>query len=174
VYDIAYLPEQDIYGNLTGSGYAGGAQFATTNRYPTTNTWPAAYRSKIRVDDQFFGNGGGHCQYPPAYGSAMPSGCVLGYNDTITNAGVNALDNAARRARADATTRNLGLMVYVIGLGGAPGGVDNSLLERIANDPDSNLQPNSYNAGIYVYSPDATQLNQAFNQIASEVLRLSK
>jgi Flp pilus assembly protein TadG len=174
IYDIAYLPEQDIYGNLTGAGYSGGSQFASVNRYPNTAGWPVAYRGKIRADDMLFGQGGGACQNPPGWGASIPSGCVLGYSDTITNAGVNALDNAARRARADATSRNLGLMVYVIGLGNAPGGVNNSLLERIANDPDSNLQPNSYNAGIYVYSPDATQLNQAFNQIASEVLRLSK
>jgi len=173
IYDVAYLPEQDIYGNLTGAGYGGTAQFAPTNRYPASGGWPALYQGKIRVDDMLFGNAGGHCQFP-TWGAPLPSGCVMGYNDTITNAGINALDNAAQRARADAVTKNLGLVVYTIGLGNATGGVSNSLLQRIANDPAANNYNSSYNAGIYVYSPDASQLYQAFSKIASEVLRVSK
>jgi hypothetical protein len=78
------------------------------------------------------------------------------------------------RERADAVTRNLGLVVYTIGLGNATGGVNNTLLQRIANDPAANNYSTSYNAGIYIYSPDASQLYQAFSKIASEVLWVSK
>jgi Flp pilus assembly protein TadG len=154
VFDVAYLPRQDMFGNYLDSGPNGsGAPFVSVRTYPS-----GVYSGKIRSDDVWTG-----C-------------CTIGVNDTITNAGINALDNAAQRARADAATRNLGLVVYAIGLGNAPGGVNNLLLARVANDPDTtNLPANtSYNDGIYVFSPDATQLNQAFNQIASEVLRLSK
>ena len=50
----------------------------------------------------------------------------------------------------------------------------NDRIQRVANDSAANNYNSSYNQGLYVFSPDATQLNQAFNQIASEVLRVSK
>src|ERR1700736_1340940 len=77
-FDISYLPEEDINRNLTGNGYSGGA-LASVNRYD--NSFPVAYRNKIRVDDA-----GRGC-------------CTLGVDDSLTNAGINALDNAAQRAR---------------------------------------------------------------------------
>jgi len=91
-----------------------------------------------------------------------------GHHDSITQAGLNALDNAAQRARADANVKNLGLIVYSIGLGNAPGGVDNTLLKRVANDPAANNYNTSYLPGMYLYAPDTSTLNQAFSQIASE------
>jgi hypothetical protein len=68
----------------------------------------------------------------------------------------------------------LGLIVYAIGLGNAPGGVDNILLQRVANDPAANNYSTTYLPGMYLYAPDTSTLNQAFSQIASEVLRISK
>jgi len=58
--------------------------------------------------------------------------------------------------------------------GSSPSEMGASILKRIANDPAANNYNSSYNAGIYVYSPDASQLYQAFTKIASEVLRVSK
>jgi hypothetical protein len=151
-FDIAYLPEQDVFGNLTGTGYSGAA-YAAVNRYPSSY---GVNQGKIRVDD--IGRG---C-------------CTLGINDSVTSAGINALDNAAQRARDDSITRNLYVYTYTIGLGNAPSGVDNELLQRIANDPSAgNYNPNKP-IGEYVYAPTASQLNQAFSKIASQVLRLSK
>jgi hypothetical protein len=100
--------------------------------------------------------------------------CTLGVNDSITNAGVNALDNAAQRARADSITRNLNVVTYTIGLGNAPNGVDDQLLLRIANDPQASNYNSAQPTGDYVFSPTTAQLNQAFNRIASDVLRLSR
>ena len=171
IYDIAYLPDQDIFGNLTRLGYSG-APYATPNVYPSS--FPLLYQGKIRVDDIFFGNSGAACGAYPTFGATIPAGCVLGISDSITLAGLNALDNAAQRARADASTKNLGLIVYAIGLGNAPGGVDNTLLKRVANDPTANNYNTSYLPGMYLYAPDTSTLNQAFSQIASEVLRISK
>jgi hypothetical protein len=151
-FDIAYLPEQDVFGNLTGTGYSG-APYAAVNRYPSSY---GTSQGKIRVDD--IGRG---C-------------CTLGVNDSITNAGVNALDNAAQRARDDSITRNLNVYTYTIGLGNAPNGVDNALLQRIANDPNANNYDPNKPIGEYVFAPTASQLNQAFSKIASQVLRLSK
>ena len=152
-FDVAYIPDEDINRNLTGAGFSGAA-FASVYRYD--NTFPVAYRTKIRTDDA-----GRGC-------------CTLGTNDSITNAGVNALDNAAQRARADSITRNLNVLTYTIGLGNAPGGVDDQLLLRIANDSGANNYNSAQPTGEYIFAPTTAQLNQAFNKIASDVLRLSK
>jgi hypothetical protein len=67
-------------------------------------------------------------------------------------------------------------VIYVIGLGGAPdANVDfQTFLERVANDPRSNIYDSSRPTGSFVFSPDATQLAAAFQQVASQVLRLSQ
>ena len=88
---------------------------------------------------------------------------------TIENAGINALDNAARGGRIDAAANNIPLIVYTIGLGNAPGGVNNALLERIANDPSSATHQAAYTTGLYMYSPDTAHLSSAFATIASDI-----
>jgi len=53
--------------------------------------------------------------------------------------------------------------------------VDETLLKRMAND--ASLSPNPVAAGAhgkYRYAGDASQLNDAFLSIASEVLRLAQ
>jgi hypothetical protein len=68
-----------------------------------------------------------------------------------------------------------GVTIYTIGLANAPGGIDQTLLERIANDPV--LTPNPVagrNQGKFYNAADASQLNQAFMQVASQMLRISQ
>jgi hypothetical protein len=76
-------------------------------------------------------------------------------------------------------------LIYVIGLGGNLDGVDSTLLQRVANDPNpcSNCSPalgnyagfqTSQPTGKYVYSPDVSTLEEAFSTIASEILRISR
>src|SRR6202022_2875587 len=77
---------------------------------------------------------------------------------TIENAGINALDNAAQNARIDAAANNLPFIVYTIGLGNAMGGVNNVLLQRMANDPNSTTHQTAYPDGMYLYSPDTAHL----------------
>ena len=75
-----------------------------------------------------------------------------------------------------------GAQVFTIGLGGN-GGVDYTLLQRMANDP--NADPHGaygaypgYNTaqpvGTFIYSSDASQLQSAFVRLASMILRISK
>ena len=75
-------------------------------------------------------------------------------------------------------------MMFVVGLGGN-GGVDHTLLQRVANDPsaspDNGVTYGAYNGyntnqpvGTYIFSADASQLSSAFAEIASQILRLSK
>jgi hypothetical protein len=89
----------------------------------------------------------------------------------LRHAAYNAADNAAWRIRSDT---NLSPIIYVIGLGGTGGAetFDSELMTRIANDGDPRIQPDRPR-GLYVYSPDSTQLTNAFLRIASEILRLA-
>ena len=111
------------------------------------------------------------------------------------NGAINAADNAAYNARVGATLpapnagTNLSVLIDVIGLGS---GIDHILLQRIANDPngDNFSGTSAYSAcaseagcvtygspqqqGMYVFSTDKSDLQQAFLSISSQILRLSR
>jgi Flp pilus assembly protein TadG len=103
----------------------------------------------------------------------------------ITKASANTLDNMATTIRSDTRLKP---MIYTIGLNPVPSGndqLDPQLLMKIANDASmASISANGlvfYNAqksqthGIYVNAPDATQLQAAFDTIATNiVLRLSR
>jgi hypothetical protein len=151
LFDIAYLPSADINGNLTDTGYGGTSPYVNVSHYGS-----GPYAGQISVVNW------------PCTGS-----CSIAVNDQIALVGENALDNAAQRARTDSVSRNLNVYTYTIGLGNAIGGIDDVLLERIANDRSAPNYNSALPVGQYVYAPTASTLNQAFTQIASQVLRLS-
>ena len=156
LFDVAYIPEEDIFRNMTGTGYGGGAPYITVDRY--TNAWPAGYRNKIRVDNL----------------ATCAGSCQISVDDNISRAGINALDYAAQNARNDSVTRSLNVYTYTIGLGNGPGGVDDELLRRVANDRAAGNFDSSQPEGKYLMTPTTAQLNQAFTEIASSVLRVSR
>jgi hypothetical protein len=98
------------------------------------------------------------------------SGKIQVTSSNVTNAGINALDNAAQQARVDALANNMPFLCYTIGLGS----VNDELLRRLANDPAAGAHQTTYPDGIYVNSPDGAHLNSAFATIASDLLRISK
>jgi hypothetical protein len=150
--------------------------------YPTRNTFEA--------DDELqrFADNSQNCAYtgdprrvtldvsrmPPndSYGNL-----TSGYAGTPTSispthvemASINATDNSARRIRTDDRLRPV---IFVIGLGGA-NPPDKELMKRLANDPAASNYDRSQSAGLFVWSPSAAQLQDAFLRIASEILRLS-
>jgi hypothetical protein len=69
-------------------------------------------------------------------------------------------------------------VIYVIGLGGAADMASEAtfqrFLHRVANDSGSDRYNPNLPVGLFVYSPDDTQLQSAFRQVASQILRLSK
>jgi len=102
---------------------------------------------------------------------------------------MNATDNSAYRARTNTT---IPATVFAIGLGGnsVNGPPDPVLLQRMANDPngDEFNNPATYvpcaqatdcttysnqPQGTFIYSPNATNLGNAFLRISSQILRLS-
>ena len=90
----------------------------------------------------------------------------------VVTASVNAADNQATTIRNDAT---LVPTIYAIGLGGTSAEpIDATFMERVSNDPRSPIYNSAKPAGEYVYSPTATDLAGAFQQVASQILRISQ
>lgn len=97
------------------------------------------------------------------------------YLQNLENAGINTLDNAAQNARVAAAAAGIPYIVYTIGLDPSVyGTVNQELLRRMANDSQSAVHQSTYATGTFYYVPSATQLNQAFSDIASDILRLAK
>ena len=67
----------------------------------------------------------------------------------------------------------MNIAIYCIGYTGN-GGVDAYLFKRISNTLDSRSHNTSWQTGIYVEAKDSTGLNNAFNTVASEILRLAQ
>lgn len=128
--DLAYIPDQDIYGNST-SGYRAVGTYSS-----------GEYSGQKRTD------------------------CPM----CATGAGFNAADNQATTIRNDATYN---IVIYTIGLG-SNGGVDGTFLARVANDPASPIYNPNRPTGMYAYAPNASDLNFAFQRIASEILRIAR
>jgi len=90
----------------------------------------------------------------------------------VVTASLNAADNQATAIRNDP---NLIPVIYAIGLGGTTAEpIDATFMERISNDPRSPIFNSTQPAGEYFYSPTATDLGGVFEQVASEILRLSQ
>ncbi len=161
----------------SNQGYKGGCAYPSQYVMSSTSTPFANDVTYLPATDSF-GNaiatdllgGAGF----PAATNTSGGHVVANDRQTIENAGINALDNAAQNARIDAAANNIPLIVYTIGLGNAPGGVNNALLERIANDPSSATHQTAYTTGVYMFSPDTAHLSSAFAAIASDILRISK
>jgi Flp pilus assembly protein TadG len=96
------------------------------------------------------------------------SGRISVSNSNATNAGINALVNAAHNSRINT---NLNVITYAIGLGED---IDEDVLNRVANAPETLYYDAGQAAGKYIYAADGAQLQTAFAQLASEVLRISQ
>jgi hypothetical protein len=157
--------------------YKSGCNFPSNSVISSTSTPFASDISYLPATDSF----GNPIATSLLAGAGFPAATVTSgghvvANDrqTIENAGINALDNAAQNARIDAAANNLPFIVYTIGLGNAPGGVNDVLLQRMANDPHSATHQSAYTDGLYMFSPDTAHLSSAFATIASDILRISK
>jgi von Willebrand factor type A domain len=88
---------------------------------------------------------------------------------------VNAVDNAAARIRnAAPTVTSPGLenvLIFTVGLGA---GVSEDLLLRLANDKRSPIFDRTKPAGSYMFVANSDDLDEAFQRVASEVLRLAQ
>ncbi|HLJ47411.1 MAG TPA: vWA domain-containing protein [Bryobacteraceae bacterium] len=194
---IAYIPDQDIYGNsthgvaATGNGptVAGGLVTRDTWLYQTINLCssdPNVQPSCKNVGD-FWNNHG-------TIGSVSNKFTAGPYNgffrpdqpNTIVAVSMNTAMAEANRIRGNATYHIKINAIYLTGNG--TDAVDREFLPIIANFPTIPAlpyDPVTYQAyvnpafqqnqeqGQYLVTADRNQLNALFSQLASEVLRLS-
>ena len=169
---------------------------STLENVEKTNTTPGgeapgcSFGSNINTDiatlpaNDLFGNSLGG--YKSAYSNTVS-------NSNLVNIVFNLADNAANYARNPVSGGNLinytnGVTAaqttfFVIGLGGN-GGVDYTLLQRIANDPSADPSGGnlwgSYTPvagqpqGKFIYSPSSSQISNAFTLLGSSTLRLAQ
>jgi len=105
-----------------------------------------------------------YAQYGVAYDPTKPTN---GYHLGLASWSVT--DNAAQKILSDTA---MNIAIYTIGFTG-DGGVDSVLLSRMANTQTSSSYNSNYQSGLYVPAADDATLQQAFGQVASEVLRLT-
>lgn len=192
-----FLVMQQPYNGNSQGGFnfinASGSCAFNSNNTPTTAPSDLAWLPTTDV----YGN-----QLNPSnafLGVSLSGGYVQNSGWTnMHNAAQNAADNAAYQMRNGfnlPSPNNSTLLqpyIFVLGLGGSPGTPpDYVLMQRIANDPngDNYNIPAKYSAcgleancvnypsqpqGTFIFSINKQQLSQAFLQISSQILRLSK
>jgi hypothetical protein len=150
--DVAYIPDFDTYGNKT-TGYWDTAAGVTMLTIPS-----GPYAGKVMLDHY-------------ATGTCGSNPCGL-FNNNIDLKSMNAAEDAAFRARTDATAHTI---IMAIGLGGAADQFPGQFLDHVANTQNSDLYASHSTepSGQFVYVTGPGQLGDAFQQIASYVQRLT-
>lgn len=93
----------------------------------------------------------------------------------IVNAAFNSVQNASIRIRNNETAASdLNVVVYAIGFGAGVGADASNLLQRAANASASPIYNPMHPEGLYIWAPDVASLDQAFSNIASDMLRLAR
>ncbi len=91
---------------------------------------------------------------------------------TVRWAAFNAADSQAYKIRNDTTYNPI---IYTIGLqGNETMAIYQDFMERVANDPRASNYDSSRPEGQFILATDTSQLSAAFQQVASQILRLSK
>ena len=87
-------------------------------------------------------------------------------------AAMNAADSMAQKIRNDNVYSTV---IYTIGLqGNEPMAIDQDFMERVANDPRASNYDSTRPSGKFILATNSGELSQAFQQIASQILRLSQ
>ena len=156
------LYQPNVYSSDTTIGSNGHCTFGNnTGEVASIPATDPNYSYLSMVDNQY---------QPVTYKSGSTTQLTL--NETnLLNGSVNEADSMAYHIRTQTALPNM--MMYSIGLGNA-GGVPADFLERVANDPRASNYNASYPVGEYIPANNSADLEQAFLQIASEMLRLAK
>ncbi|HEY3834957.1 MAG TPA: pilus assembly protein [Bryobacteraceae bacterium] len=156
----SYVPDMNqvtgtpMYGcyNIGDSNLSGLAKIPPQDFYGNSTTGTAYTQGAL------------YKKYGIAYDQTKPNN---GYHMGL--ASWNVADNAAQKILADTTSN---IAIYTIGFTG-DGGVDAALLKRMANDATASSYNSNYATGEYVEAWDAASLQNAFWQVASQILRLT-
>ena len=177
IYDAStWVP---VYG-APGAISAAGCTFTNSNVGAYCRAEPILCMRRdiayIRNTDAF-GNATntGYKGVPATYPSGNPYVGFIRVDEQVPGimaAAFNAADNQANTIRSNTTYKPV---IFTIGLDGAPDmPIDSVFLERVANDPRSPIYSSSQAAGYYAYAANPSALNQAFDQVYSYALRLSR
>lgn len=155
VFDMTGVPLSQTSESALSGQQASGCSFQPSGSSRVVND--VAYIP----DTDYFGNliSPGHW-YVPSAPATIPV-----TTQYITNASLNAADNAASQIRDDK------IVIYCIGESKS---ADSEFLKRVANTTDAVGYNSRQPTGLYVWSPDGGQLSSAFQMIASQILRISK
>jgi len=162
--------------DISGSNFRSGS--TDLSQAPNTDGWGNSMDGTYYTHSYVM-NSSGHI-------SSAYSGTLVHNSSNATNAIDWALDawngvyNTANNIRNDSNlasragdTQNMMVAIYAIGYEGN-GGVDQGLLQSVANDKAAFSYNGNQSTGIYVPASNTTALANAFNVIASAILRLSK
>ncbi|MFN7918801.1 MAG: VWA domain-containing protein [Bryobacteraceae bacterium] len=173
--DASTMPVSDDPGVVTAPiGHSGTAVSSSDDCYFRSSTTSFYKDIPYVLDTDLYGNSVFGWKTVDTYTSGPYAGkAKINTVANVNNAAINAVDNAALRVRQKELNSGIQVVIYCIGLGGA-GEAEHEALRRIANTKDSTAWDSSAPEGLYEYAPSSSQLNQAFNRIASEMLRISK
>jgi hypothetical protein len=165
------------YTSCTGMYNAKPGNFNYETKIPTTDLWGNALQTG-GVSNSHITGGSVTSIYSTA-GRWDATGAAQEYNWGL--AMWNAVDNAAKSIRTDAnlagrtgdTSGNMNIQIYVIGYTGN-GGCDDGLLKRVANDKSAAGYNSAQTTGQYYSASNGAELADAYNKLASDLLRLSR
>lgn len=164
--------------DLTGTG--SGSSMSDLSRIPYFDMYGNPTTGTAYTNSQFVDGSGNVVASNPVYNG---TGIDLSQKANAYQWGLamwNAADSAASRILTDANLPNragdinpMVNTIYVIGYVGN-GGLDQGLLKRIANDKSAAGYDPMKRTGIYVPATDTVALANAFDTVASAILRLSR
>jgi Flp pilus assembly protein TadG len=154
--DFLGVPEADVFGDQMVSGYGGNSAYLTGVTTVTSGTNHFIDISNATNADYMTQNAADYAA------QAIRAGAVEAASATglLNNIG-KGLSN---------------VIIYTVGLGNAPYPLSVPLLERISNDPTSNIYvaPPTEQQGKFILAPTSADINAAFASIAAEILRIAK
>ncbi|MGD0773588.1 MAG: pilus assembly protein TadG-related protein [Candidatus Solibacter sp.] len=145
------IPAQDAYGNLTNTGKYSNSHITGGGSLTTIYNGTALDPTKPNLDYH--------------WGLAMW--------DAVDSAAKNIRTDANLANRTGDTTGNMFIQIYVIGYTGN-GGCDDGLLKRVANDAGAAGYDATQPQGQYYSASNGAELADAYQKLASDLLRLAR
>jgi Flp pilus assembly protein TadG len=121
---------------------------------------------------------------PPSRPLATAGGSISNSECNVNRAARNMLENVANAARSESGTP---IQIFTIGLGARllnnevttcgynlNKEIGQNILLRLANVPSADTYNAAQPTGLYVSADSASQLNDAFQKVANQILRLSR
>jgi Flp pilus assembly protein TadG len=175
---VAYLPDTDIYGNSTTLNAVTGITTVGGNSVPNTYNGKPLYQAGALYQDSVYCNKMALDTTLTQTDNACQIG-LISWNAAVHQAykiwNSEVWNKSTQQNIADPATYAPQPVIYVIGFDhDATQPMDQTLMQIIANDPAAPVSLTSRTHGKYYNAQSADAVNQAFQQIASQILRLSQ